>query len=109
MNPDAFACIAESLRQYRRADLRDFSKELGDDPVDSLYVDPLPGNAMLRSVMSSIQPFYLDAREPVKVPFSPKPSPSVKDLHAKIAQLAMANDFLAVALGRIPDASAKWG
>jgi transposase len=33
--------------------------------------------------------------------------PSVKDLQAKIGQLAMENDFLAVALGRIDDASAK--
>jgi transposase len=33
--------------------------------------------------------------------------PSVKDLHAKIGQLAMENDFLACALGRIDDASAK--
>ena len=33
--------------------------------------------------------------------------PSIKELHAKIGQLAMENDFLAVALGRIDDASAK--
>jgi len=33
--------------------------------------------------------------------------PNVKDLHAKIGQLAMENDFLASALGRIDDASAK--
>jgi len=33
--------------------------------------------------------------------------PNVKDLHAKIGQLAMENDFWADALGRIPDASAK--
>jgi len=33
--------------------------------------------------------------------------PSVKDLHAKIGQLSMENDFLSVALGRIDDASAK--
>ena len=33
--------------------------------------------------------------------------PSVKELHAKIGQLAMENDFLAGALGRLPDASAK--
>ncbi len=33
--------------------------------------------------------------------------PNVKDLHAKIGQLAMENDFLAGALDRIPDASAK--
>jgi hypothetical protein len=34
-------------------------------------------------------------------------APDVKALHAKIGQLAMENDFLADALGRIPDASAK--
>ena len=33
--------------------------------------------------------------------------PSVKDFQAKIGQLAMENDFLAGALGRIDDASAK--
>ena len=33
--------------------------------------------------------------------------PNVKDLHAKIGQLSMENDFLAVALGRIGDASVK--
>jgi transposase len=31
----------------------------------------------------------------------------VKDLHAKIGQLSMENDFLSGALGRIGDASAK--
>lgn len=33
--------------------------------------------------------------------------PSVKDLQAKIGQLAMENDFLANALGRVDDPSAK--
>jgi transposase len=33
--------------------------------------------------------------------------PNIKELHAKIGQLAMENDFLSVALGRIGDASAK--
>lgn len=33
--------------------------------------------------------------------------PNVKDLHAKIGQLAMENDFLSVALGRIAEPSAK--
>jgi transposase-like protein len=33
--------------------------------------------------------------------------PNVKDLHAKIGQLSMENDFLSTALGRIGDASAK--
>ena len=32
---------------------------------------------------------------------------SVKDLHAKIGQLSMENDFLSGALGRMGDASAK--
>jgi len=33
--------------------------------------------------------------------------PDVKALHAKIGQLAMENDFLAGALGRLPEASGK--
>jgi transposase-like protein len=33
--------------------------------------------------------------------------PDVKELHAKIGQLAMENDFLSVALGRIEGPSAK--
>ena len=33
--------------------------------------------------------------------------PSVKDMQAKIGQLTLENDFLAVALGRIDDASVK--
>ena len=33
--------------------------------------------------------------------------PSVKALHAKIGHLAMENDFLAVALGRIAEPSAR--
>ncbi|MDF7801904.1 hypothetical protein P4C99_20680 [Pontiellaceae bacterium B1224] len=59
MNKETFARIAESLRQYRRAELRDFSRELGADPVASLYVDPLPDDAVLRSVMSSNSTFLL--------------------------------------------------
>jgi transposase-like protein len=37
----------------------------------------------------------------------PSTEPDVKELHAKIGQLAMENDFLAVALGRIDGSSAK--
>jgi transposase-like protein len=37
----------------------------------------------------------------------PASGPNIKDLHAKIGQLAMENDFLSVALGRITDPSAK--
>jgi transposase-like protein len=35
------------------------------------------------------------------------PGPDVKELHAKIGQLALENDFLSVALGRIGEPSAK--
>jgi len=37
----------------------------------------------------------------------PGPTVDVKSLQAKIGQLTMENDFLAVALGRLDDASAK--
>ncbi len=33
--------------------------------------------------------------------------PDIKELHAKIGQLAMENDFLSIALGRIDESSAK--
>ena len=36
-----------------------------------------------------------------------KQGPDVKELHAKIGQLSMENDFLSGALGRIGDTSAK--
>jgi len=37
----------------------------------------------------------------------PEAEHNIKELHAKIGQLAMENDFLSVALGRISDPSAK--
>lgn len=37
----------------------------------------------------------------------PETGPDVKELHAKIGQLAMENDFLSRALGRINEPSAK--
>jgi len=59
MDPAKFSRIAESLRQYRRADLREFQKEIGGRPVDALYVDPLPHDAILNSVLSSNTTFLL--------------------------------------------------
>ena len=59
MNAQKFSRIAESLRQYRRAELRDFQDELGTRPVDTLYVDPLPDDAVLNSVLSSNTTFLL--------------------------------------------------
>jgi transposase len=38
---------------------------------------------------------------------TPSKEPDIKELHAKIGQLAMENDFLSVALGRIHGPSAK--
>jgi len=37
----------------------------------------------------------------------PSKEPDIKELHAKIGQLAMENDFLSSALGRIHEPSAK--
>ena len=59
MNPDKFARIAESLRQYRRADLKDFEEDIGGNPIDQLYVDPLQSDAILKTVMSSNTTFLL--------------------------------------------------
>lgn len=59
MNQSKFSRIAESLRQYRRAELRDFMDEIGGNAVDTVYVDPLPGDAILTSVLSSNTTFLL--------------------------------------------------
>ena len=59
MNVEKFSKISESLRQYRRAELRDFESDVGAQPVDQLYVDPLPGGAVLQAVLSSNTTFLL--------------------------------------------------
>lgn len=59
MDLDKFSKIAESLRQYRRAELKDFERDIGAKPIDQLYVDALPGNAVLNSVLSSNTTFLL--------------------------------------------------
>jgi hypothetical protein len=51
LNPDKFAKIADSLRQYRRAELPDFQADVGGNPVDLLYVDPLESDAVLKTVL----------------------------------------------------------
>lgn len=48
-----FSKVAESLRKFQRAELKEFEKELGDKPVDAVYVDPLPNLAILNTVLSS--------------------------------------------------------
>ncbi|WP_417707976.1 hypothetical protein [Rheinheimera aquimaris] len=59
MDLEKFSKISESLRQYRRAELRDFESEIGGKPIDQLYVDALPGGAVLQSVLSSNTTFLL--------------------------------------------------
>jgi DNA-binding MarR family transcriptional regulator len=54
-----FSRVAESLRQYRRAELLDFEEDVGERPVDVLYVDPLPDNSVLNSVLSGNTTFVL--------------------------------------------------
>lgn len=59
MQKAKFSKIAESLRQYRRAELKDFEKDIGAKPIDQLYVDALPDNAVLNSVLASNTTFLI--------------------------------------------------
>ncbi|WP_341904944.1 hypothetical protein [Fluviicola taffensis] len=59
MDLNKFSKIAESLRQYQRAELKDFEGDIGAKPIDQLYVDPLPGDAVLKSILSSNTTFLL--------------------------------------------------
>lgn len=61
MKPVTFSKIAESLRQYRRAELKDFQNEVhGDGNVmDQIYVDPLRGDAVLQTVLSGSTTFLI--------------------------------------------------
>ena len=60
MDKEKFLAITNSLRQYRRAELKDFDKDLGNTPaIDLLYTDPLPANAILEQVLSPNTTFLL--------------------------------------------------
>lgn len=59
LNPDKFSKIAESLRQYRRAELADFINDVDKDPVGVLYVDPLESNAVLNTVTQNNTTFVI--------------------------------------------------
>lgn len=52
MEHKKFSRVAESLRKFQRAELKEFEAELGDRPVDAVYVDPLDNNAVLDTVLS---------------------------------------------------------
>lgn len=53
MDIPKFSRVTESLRKFQRAELKEFEKELGSKPVDAVYVDPLPNQAILNTVLSS--------------------------------------------------------
>jgi hypothetical protein len=59
LNPDKFAKIAESLRQYRRAELVDFHDDIGSNPIEILYVDPLESEAVLKTVLQNNTTFLV--------------------------------------------------
>ncbi|RKR03947.1 MarR family transcriptional regulator [Maricaulis maris] len=59
MDAQKFSRIAESLRQYRRAELKDFGEDVSGQPIDQLYVDPLPSNAIVSTVKSGNTTFIL--------------------------------------------------
>jgi hypothetical protein len=58
-NPKKFARIAESLRQYRRAELKDFENDIEGNAIETLYVDALPSDAVLQTILSSGTTFLL--------------------------------------------------
>ena len=76
MDINRFSKVAESLRQYRRAELKDFETEVGSKPIDLLYVDPLPGDAILNSVLSSNTTFLLGRKGTGKSTIFAKAHPS---------------------------------
>lgn len=51
IKPEKLAKIADSLRQYRRAELSDFQPDLEGNPIDQLYVDPLESDAVLNTLL----------------------------------------------------------
>lgn len=59
MDKSKFARVAESLRQYRRADLTEFDTDVGGNAVDATYVDPLPDDAVLKLTVSGSTTFLL--------------------------------------------------
>lgn len=59
LNPDKFSKIAESLRQYRRAELLDFQADVGGNAIDLLYVDPLESDAVLKTVLLNNTTFLI--------------------------------------------------
>ena len=53
-----------------------------------------------KKLLAEAEQVFANGKKPVD-------GPNIKELHAKIGQLAMENDFLSTALGRISEPSAK--
>jgi hypothetical protein len=72
LNPDRFAKIADSLRQYRRAELSDFQNDVGGNPIELLYVDPLESEAVLKTVMLNNTTFLVGRKGRARAQFLQK-------------------------------------
>lgn len=60
INADKFSEIAASLRQYRRAELEDFQESIDAvSPIDAFYVDPLPSDAILKTMLQNNTTFLV--------------------------------------------------
>lgn len=94
MNLDKFSKIAESLRAYRRAELKDFESELGAKPVEQLYVDPLPGDAVLKSVLSSNTTFLLGRKGTGKSTVFAKAQSELRDQKKSFQLTSMLNHYM---------------
>lgn len=85
MNAKVFARIAESLRQYRRADLSDFETDLGAQPVDRLYVDPLPQDGVLGLILNSNTTFVLGRKGTGKSTIFSRAQSEIRKLNQNIS------------------------
>lgn len=87
MDSKAFGKLAESLRQYRRADLSDFEEDLGPGakPVDKLYVDPLPSDGILQMVLSSNTTFLLGRKGTGKSTIFSRAQSKIRELGKNIS------------------------
>lgn len=52
MDAKKFSKVSQSLRKFQRAELKDFEDDLGKNPIEKVYVDPLDDNAVLDTVLS---------------------------------------------------------
>lgn len=78
MNADSFFDMSESLRLYRRAEIKPKAKN-NKNPIDNLYVDPLNNNAILKSILSDNTVFLLGRKGTGKSTVFSKAESALKD------------------------------